>query len=104
MTTNLGKNIELYAQKMDAAEMQAKALAKKVDAFLKFANSQDDLSKEAEKRIADVVDETIKEIQRIAGELKKGQSSLQSFKTKHANAEKLAKKDTSYSSLGGRGL
>ncbi len=96
LTTNLGKNIELYAQKMDAAEMQAKALAKKVDAFLKFANSQDDLSKEAEKRIADVVDETIKEIQRIAGDLKKGQSSLQSFKTKHANAEKLAKKDTSY--------
>lgn len=96
LTTNLGKNIELYASKMVAAEMQAKALAKKVDAFLKFANSRDDLSKEAEKRIAKVVDETIKEVQRIAGELKKAQHSLQSFKTRHANAEKLAKKDTSY--------
>jgi hypothetical protein len=96
LTTNLAKNIELYEQKMAAAEMQAKALAKKVDAFLKFAKSRDDLSKEAEKRIAKVVDETIKEVQRIAGDLKKAQNSLRSFKAKHANAEKLAKKDMSY--------
>jgi hypothetical protein len=96
LTTNLSKNIELYEQKMAGAEMQAKALAKKVDALLKFAKSRDDLSDEAQKRIADVVDETIKEVQRIAGDLKKAQSSLQSFKTRHANAEKQAKKDSSY--------
>lgn len=96
LTNNLAKNIELYEQKMASAEMQAKALAKKVDGLLKFAKGRDDLSDEAQKRVADVVDETIKEVQRIAGDLKKAQSSLQSFKAKHANAEKLAKKDTSY--------
>ncbi|MDG1282240.1 MAG: hypothetical protein P8O10_13130 [Pseudorhodobacter sp.] len=93
LTNNLAKNIELYEKKMDAAEMQAKALAKKADTFLKFANKRDDLSKEAEKRIAKVVDSSIKEVQRISTDIKKAQRSLQSFQAKHANAEKVAKKD-----------
>lgn len=93
LVNNLAKNIDLYESKMDAAEMQAKALAKKVDSFLKFANKSSDLSKEAEKRIAKVVSTTISEVQRIATDLKKARRSLQSFKARHANAEKVARKD-----------
>lgn len=93
LVNNLGKNIELYEKKMDAAEMQAKSLAKKIDAFLKFAKKTDNLSKEAEKRIAKVVSTTISKVQRIATDLKSAQRSLQSFKAKHANAEKQARKD-----------
>ena len=93
LVQNLSKNIGLYETKMTAAEMQAKALARKVDALLKFANKRKDLSAEAEKRITKVVSATIAEVQRIAKDLKKGQRSLQSFKARHANAEKTAATD-----------
>lgn len=93
LVKNLSGNIDLYESKMTGAEMQAKVLAKRVDAMLKFANKHKNMSGEADKRVAKVVSTSISEVQRIAGDLKKAQRSLQSFQAKHANAEKVAKTD-----------
>jgi len=90
---NVESNIELFGSKIDAAEMHAKALAKKVNGVLNFAEKNSDISKDAKKRIKTFVDENLKEIVRITTAMKKAKRDQQSFGDKLANAQKRSKTD-----------